>query len=591
MTSSDLPAHSGIDGYVRVSDLRASPDALSVLEDELPEQIAMGGLDTFAGFPLGVFLQVVLKRDPSRMDRVLARLSALPDPTPAVRDDRVPAPSPGYEGPDVPPATSVLETPADARVHALAELVLRGPSHGNPFVDVDLEASLTAGEHTVRVGGFYDGDGVYRIRFLPPAAGRWDVVVRSNARSLDGVTGSLDVAASDAPGPVRVDGADGFRRADGSVFIPLGTTAYAWTHQPEELQERTLAALAGAPFTKLRMGLFPKSFIYNTNEPERFVFPRAADGSFDLQRFDVAWFREFERRLTQLGDLGIEADLILFHPYDRWGLAALGPSADDRYVRYVVRRLAAFPNVWWSLANEYELVTAKRPEDWDRIGRLVEAEDHVGHPRSVHDIIEPYDASASWVTHCSLQTGESERVPEWHERWGKPVLIDEMGYEGDLDQGWGSLTADELLLRSWQVALGGGYPTHGETFWSEDEVIFWAKGGDLVGETPTRLGFLRDIVAASPTGRLAPMPSEFDAMWAGVPGQYVLIHFGRGRPRFRSVPIPAGHVARVQVIDGWEMTVTEVPGVHRGTVRVDLPARMHVLVRLLLEPESGSSGR
>jgi hypothetical protein len=29
-------------------------------------------------------------------------------------------------------------------------------------------------------------------------------------------------------------------------------------------------------------------------------------------------------------------------------------------VRYVVARLAAFPNVWWSMANEYDLMPAKR---------------------------------------------------------------------------------------------------------------------------------------------------------------------------------------------------------------------------------------
>lgn len=44
-----------------------------------------------------------------------------------------------------------------------------------------------------------------------------------------------------------------------------------------------------------------------------------------------------------LGRLGVEADVILFHPYDRWGYAAMGADADDRYVRYLVARLAAFP--------------------------------------------------------------------------------------------------------------------------------------------------------------------------------------------------------------------------------------------------------
>ena len=31
-----------------------------------------------------------------------------------------------------------------------------------------------------------------------------------------------------------------------------------------------------------------------------------------------------------------------------------GAAVDDRYLRYVVARLAAYRNVWWSLANEYD---------------------------------------------------------------------------------------------------------------------------------------------------------------------------------------------------------------------------------------------
>ncbi|MCU1528159.1 MAG: hypothetical protein JWP75_1922, partial [Frondihabitans sp.] len=170
----------------------------------------------------------------------------------------------------------------------------------------------------------------------------------------------------------------------------------------------------------------------------------------------------------------------------------------------------------------------------------------------------------------------------WRRRWGKPVFIDEMGYEGDLDQGWGSLTAEEFVLRSWMVIMRGGHVTHGETFWSDDEVIFWAKGGDLKGDALSRLAFLQQIIAESPEGILEPLASEFDASWAGTPGRSVLIFLGRGRPLFRDVPVPAGHTARIEVIDAWNMTIDAVPGEHEGTVRVNLPARPAMAIRLTL---------
>ena len=70
------------------------------------------------------------------------------------------------------------------------------------------------------------------------------------------------------------------------------------------------------------------------------------------------------------------ADLILFHPYDgvpleasegHWGFDCLGghdplrygPANDEHYLRYAVARLASFSNVWWSLANEWDLIACK----------------------------------------------------------------------------------------------------------------------------------------------------------------------------------------------------------------------------------------
>ena len=103
------------------------------------------------------------------------------------------------------------------------------------------------------------------------------------------------------------------------------------------------------------MCLFPKHFVYNTDEPERFPFPRTAEGSFDHTRFDLEFFARLDEQLRRLGELGVQADLILFHPYDRWGFSDLGPAVDDRLVRYVVRRLAGYAHVWFSLANEYDL--------------------------------------------------------------------------------------------------------------------------------------------------------------------------------------------------------------------------------------------
>jgi hypothetical protein len=69
----------------------------------------------------------------------------------------------------------------------------------------------------------------------------------------------------------------------------------------------------------------------------------------------------------------------------------MGPKHDDRYARYLVSRLAAFRNVWWSLANEYDFVESKGEADWDRLFRLMQAGDPYAHPWSIHNCRAFYD--------------------------------------------------------------------------------------------------------------------------------------------------------------------------------------------------------
>src|SRR5215831_12720387 len=49
------------------------------------------------------------------------------------------------------------------------EIEIKGPAAGNPFVEVEIGAQFRYGfgKRVVDVDGFYDGNGVYRIRFMP----------------------------------------------------------------------------------------------------------------------------------------------------------------------------------------------------------------------------------------------------------------------------------------------------------------------------------------------------------------------------------------------------------------------------------------
>ena len=147
---------------------------------------------------------------------------------------------------------------------------------------------------------------------------------------------------------MRVSNTYHFTYADGTPYKQVGTTCYAWTHQSDELEEQTLATLRSAPFNKLRMCIFPKHYLFNENEPTLYPFPCLSRGSstwdisriltgetpggwaFDFSRFDPAFFQHLERRVADLMALGIEADIILFHPYDRWVCWLRGTSVQNK---------------------------------------------------------------------------------------------------------------------------------------------------------------------------------------------------------------------------------------------------------------------
>ncbi|WP_230114917.1 DUF5605 domain-containing protein, partial [Microbacterium oxydans] len=578
-----------------------NPGARAVLERLMPGIAASPMAVQFRDGRLGALIALVPSLDAQEArDLLWAELAEIGDDVerapyaPAIDAD------PTFEGADVERASAALTLPASVSRWDPLEIRLDGPAHGNPFVDVELDAVFTRNGEDVRVGGFYDGGGRYIIRALADAEGDWTFVTRSTARSLDGITGTVTVTppAEGAHGPVRVEGFH-FRHADGTRHRPLGTTAYAWTHQPDELQEQTLATLAEAPFSKLRMCVFPKSYLYNADEPADFPFPGSLADGFDLERFDPEHFRRLEERIVQLAGLGIQADLILFHAYDRWGFADLGPAVDERYLRYVVRRLSGFANVWWSMANEYDLLWAKDTADWERLAAVVGEEDAFGHLNSIHNCRPFYDYSAPWITHVSIQRVDvyrtAENTDDWRERWGKPIVIDECAYEGDIDQGWGNITGEEMVRRFWEGAVRGGYVGHGETYLPsalgrDDEILWWSKGGELHGTSPDRIGFLEQLLAEAPEGVWEPLPGDWDVPWGGVAGQVRIGYFGFNRPRFRNVVLDEGTWA-IDVIDTWNMTVERVQGEHpAGPVRIELPGRQFMAVRVTRIDGAGEQG-
>jgi hypothetical protein len=504
---------------------------------------------------------------------------------------------------------AALPSPAAAvEQWGLFELALRGPTDGNPFVDVELSATFTHGDRTIRVGGFYDGDGTYRVRFMPETPGEWSYTTASNRSELDGKTGTLTVTkpSPDNHGPVRVRNTYHFAHADGTPYFPVGTTCYAWIHQGDGLEEQTLASLKAAPFNKLRMCVFPKWYAFNKTEPPRFPFAGTPPNRWDFDRFSPEFFRHLETRVGQLRDLGIEADLILFHPYDggHWGFDRMPAAADDRYLRCVVARLAAYRNVWWSLANEFDFMKEKSDADWERFLKIVSEADPYHHLLSIHNGTRLFNHTHRLLTHASIQNGSAVagfgRAVLYRDVYRKPLVFDEAKYEGDFDQRWGNLSAEEMVHRFWQGTIAGTYVGHGETYRHPDDLVWWSKGGTLRGESPGRIAFLRKVLEDGPKDGIESIDKWQDERTAGKAGEYYLVYFGKEKPNEWAVDLPRAGIDRplsltAEVLDTWNMTAKAAPGVftlkpngrYRLTAEppatIPLPGAPYVAIRLRAE--------
>lgn len=403
----------------------------------------------------------------------------------------------------------------------------------NPFINVVFGASVSMGDKKVRVPGFYDGDNVFRVRFMPGEAGEYTVTTFSNLKELDALTDTFTVTAPEQGnhGPVVVDGTH-FRYADGSRFFVMGTTAYVWHHRPEDVRAQTLQSFTDYGFNKIRMLFFPKQYSGSYNkvdisyEPPCYPFV-SEPCAFDFTRPNPEYFRQFEDRLEELSARDIQADVILFHPYDsgHWDIDH-GMDEDNAlaYVRYALARFGSFRNVWWSLANEYDVVVAEdrksshvgmERRDWDVIGSFIKARDPYHHPISCHNItfgiIYP---NREWMSHVSYQHPDTYTLlGELLHSYNKPIVNDEYQYEGNLPDDWGNSSAEVVVERHWRSAMAGGYASHGESFIrnGNHKDIFWSYGGKMTGESAPRLRFMKEIIERCPFEQMVRDPINSDS--------------------------------------------------------------------------------
>ena len=183
---------------------------------------------------------------------------------------------------------------------------------------------------------------------------------------------------------------------------------------------------------------------------------------------------------------------------------------------------------------------------WDALFLHLQAEDPYGRPTSIHHYNNGhmYDHSREYITHISLQIkppGGGEQLTMALRagtycpggRWGwkhcpylKPVIWDEVQYEGSLRTHWAKLSGVEMADRFWWGFSLGVYVGHSDTLGGDTAETandrWWTGGGVLRGESPPLIARFHAYAIDEwhpPFGELTPL--------AAGPANRALVQLGR----------------------------------------------------------------
>ncbi len=231
-------------------------------------------------------------------------------------------------------------SPCEIRIEIPAEEASEG---SNPFTSVTLRAEFRSpkGGRTKVMAAFWDGGRDFTIRFSPDYEGRWDFRIISNIQALDRTTGSFQAVAAETPGFIEVFNSRYFKYpATNTPHYWMGDTVLGLGSMPWEGFRALADRRVEQGFTHMRTSVL--------GEPGG-----SAEAFRGPEEPTVEHFRELDRRVAYLHDLGMVTDLVLANSGEE--LERLFPRRRyrDRFVQYVCARYAAY-SVTWQMLLEWE---------------------------------------------------------------------------------------------------------------------------------------------------------------------------------------------------------------------------------------------
>ena len=471
----------------------------------------------------------------------------------------------------------------------VTELTFAGPTLGpadTPARDIELAVTFRheSGEPAIHLLGFWDGDGkggtrgsVFKVRFCPTREGRWRIVeTASNRKELKGQREGETLVCAKSPHPgFWVPDGRWYRRSDGSHPFIVGNTHYTFLSKRNSkgpVRTDPVEDIRGNAqiYKKLRFSLFGGRY------PDPKLKPfldgqgrQTDDGRFAL-RPNPAWFAQRADPVVREGHAqDLICDLILCGPDTRESRSTL--KGDPKpWLRYVAARYGAYPNVWFCLANEWNI---KRPSysaaEIRAAGEALRESLAYPLPISAHSNTGNWDKALNgdWHDHATIQWKlkrldlAADAAARNFARGGrKPVCNDENAYQGRGDR----FSLGDVVEGCFGTFLGGGYPTTGEKYASKLGQYFWGGFDAKKHSASPRLGYLRSYVEKSTAfWRMKPLPVA--DVFTGAPRQFRLLGWA-GREYILGSNQQASGI-RARLAEGqWQVTQVDLMGMSTRTV-------------------------
>ncbi len=331
-------------------------------------------------------------------------------------------------------------------------------SFANPYTDCDVWVVFTHDETGACLTrpAFWDGEGIWRVRFAAPKPGtwHWESFSAPLDPSLAGQKGELTTEQDETqdfwtipPGKRNL-----IRRGDGKPVLLVGDTAWAlpWraTHAQCEVYAKDRQAKG-----------FNATLLMSVQPDRNAVGPRdrtqhdGFDVGFEdlpsghINQLNVSYFQYLDGLAETLTAHSITPVWNpVFHGYGWKGLQVAGtvipPNEYARYCRYLVARYGAQPALWLVSADGDGYAPGIDPGGWE-----IERWDTYTHPTGIH--YAPHQEpnayqDRAWLDFQWCQTGHNgEHLPErvatmWEQRPVKAVANGEPTYENIGQRGRGA---------------------------------------------------------------------------------------------------------------------------------------------------------